>query len=576
MGPNQSAPSELKRLLLASRKSFMHVGLFSFFLNMLFLTPTIYMLQVYDRVVGGRSESTLLMLTLITFTMFGVMAMLEFVRSRILARVSTRMDVAMQSRLVDVMFRHALNNPRNASIQPLSDLNNIRNFVSGTGVFAFFDAPWFPFYIAVMFMFHSWYGWFGVGAGILTFLLALWVEKSTSAVLKQAHGQSSQASLLLERSMRNAEVATALGVKQGIFRRWQKTHNESLLLQGLGNDRSSLLSTMSKSFRMLNQSLVLGLGAYLVINNQLSGGMMIAGSVLLGRALSPLDQLVAAWKQFASARQSWERLNTMLKSYPKDIERMALPAPQGHLGLHHLTVIPPGSKDAVLRNITFALKAGESLAVIGPSGAGKSSLVRSLLGLWPQAAGEVRLDGADIRHWDRDALGVYIGYLPQDVELFDGTVADNIARFGQVDADKVLEASKMAGVHELILQLPNAYDTIIGPSGGALSGGQRQRIGLARALYNNPSLIVLDEPNSNLDEAGEFALYKALGALKEKGTTVVIISHRPGVLSQVDKILVLVGGVVTLFGDRQQVLSQLAAKTSQLPAREKDAGTGGK
>ncbi len=574
MGPNQAAPSELKKLLMLSKKSFFYVGLFSFFINMLFLTPTIYMLQVYDRVVAGRSESTLLMLTLITVTMFAVMAILEFARTRILARISTRMDVAMQSRMVDMMFRHALHNPRNASLQPMNDLNTIRNFISGTGVFAFFDAPWFPFYLAVMFMFHPWYGWFGVGAGIMTFLLALWVDKSTSSILKTAHGKSAQASLLLERSMRNAEVATALGVKRGIFRRWQQSHNEALLWQGLGNDRSSALATLSKSFRMLNQSLILGLGAYLVINMELSGGMMIAGSVLLGRALSPLDQLVGAWKQFAAARQSWERLNIMLQAYPADIQRMELPTPQGHLGLHHLTVVPPGGKDAVLRNITFGLKAGESLAVVGPSGAGKSSLVRALLGLWPQAAGEVRLDGADIRHWDRDALGRFIGYLPQDVELFDGTVAENIARFNKVDAEKVLAAAQMAGVHELILQLPNAYDTVIGPSGGVLSGGQRQRIGLARAMYDNPSLIVLDEPNSNLDEAGELALFKALQILREKGTTVVIISHRPGVLSQVDKILVLVAGTVTLFGDRQQVMAQLAAKTSQLPAR--DASTGGK
>jgi ATP-binding cassette subfamily C protein EexD len=398
------------------------------------------------------------------------------------------------------------------------------------------------------------------------------MDKATSKMAKAAHGKSMQSRLLLERSLRNAEVATALGVKQGIFRRWQEAHNESMMWQEIGNDRSSVLSTLSKSLRMLNQSLILGVAAYLVINSEMSGGMMIAGSVLLGRALAPLDQLVGAWKQFTAARQSWDRLNTLLKSYPKNIERMALPAPKGHLGVHQMTVVPPGGKEAVLRNITLGLKAGESLAVIGPSGSGKSSLVRAILGLWPQAAGEVRLDGADMRHWDRDQLGKYIGYLPQDVELFDGTVAENIARFGEVSPEKVLEAAQLAGVHELILQLPNAYDTLIGPGGGVLSGGQRQRIGLARALYDSPSLIVLDEPNSNLDEAGEMALYKALQALKGKGSTVVIISHRPGVLSQIDKMLVLVGGVVTLFGERQQVLAQLAAKTSQLPARERETG----
>lgn len=572
MGLNHSPQSELKKLLLMSRRSFLYVALFSFFINLLFLTPTIYMLQVYDRVVGSGSINTLIMITLIVVVMFAVMAVLEFVRSRIMARISARMDVAMQARLVDVMFRHALHNPRNASTEPLTDLNNIRGFISGTGVFAFFDAPWFPFYMAVMFMFHPLFGWFAVGAGILTLGLAFWVEKASSPMLKASHGKAMQSRLLLDRSLRNAEVATALGVKQGIFRRWQTSHNESLLWQEMGSDRSSVLSTASKSLRMLNQSLILGLGAYLVINMELTAGMMIAGSVLLGRALAPLDQLVGAWKQFAAMKQSWARLNAMLASYPEVEARMELPAPKGHLGVHNLTVVPPGGKDTVLRNIVLMLKAGESLAVIGPSGAGKSSLVRALLGLWPSAMGEVRLDGADIRHWDRDQLGAHIGYLPQDVELFDGTVAENIARFGDVDASKVLEAAQMAGVHELILQLPNSYDTLIGPSGGALSGGQRQRIGLARALYGTPALVVLDEPNSNLDEVGEMALYKALQSLKEQGSTVVIISHRPGVLSLVDKILVLVGGAVTMFGERQQVLAQLAAKTSQLPTRERETG----
>ncbi len=568
MGLKHSPNSELKEVLLESRKSFLYVGLFSFFINMLFLIPTIYMMQVYDRVIGARSESTLVMLTLIVAVMFGVMALLEFARSRILARVSTRMDVAMQGRLVDVMFRHALHNPRNASTEPMGDLNNVKGFVSGTGVFAFFDAPWFPVYIAVMFLFHPVFGWFGIIAGVVTAALTVWVDKAAAPMMKASHAKSIQSRLLLERSLRNAEVATALGVKKGIFRRWQAAHNESLLWTGAANDRSSVLATLSKSLRMFNQSLILGVGAYLVIQGEMSGGMMIGGSVLLGRALAPLDQLVGAWKQFSSARQSWERLDALLKSYPKDVERMALPAPQGQLGVHHLTVVPPGAKAAVLRDVTMGLKAGESLVVIGPSGAGKSSLVRALLGLWPQAGGEVRLDGADMRHWDRDQLSQHIGYLPQDVELFDGTVAENIARFGDVDAEKVLAAAQMAGVHELILQLPNAYETIIGPGGGALSGGQRQRIGLARALYEVPKLVVLDEPNSNLDEVGEFALYKALQSLKEQGSTVVTISHRPGILKQADKIMVLVGGSVTLFGERDQVMAQLASKTSQLPARE--------
>lgn len=568
MGLQASPHSELKALLLMSRRSFIYVALFSMFINLLFLTPTIYMLQVYDRVIGSGSNSTLLMLTLIVVAMFAIMALLEFVRARILARISNRMDVALQRRLVDVMFRHALHNPRNASSEPLNDFQTIRNFLSGSGVFAFFDAPWFPVYLAVMFIFHPWLGWFGVFAAVMTLGLTLWVEKASSPLQKAAHGKAMEARLLLDRSLRNAEVATAMGVKQGILQRWQEKHNDSLAWQSEANDRSSVLSTASKSLRMLNQSLILGVGAYLVLQAELTGGMIIAGSVLLGRALAPLDQLVNAWKQFTSARQSWGRLESMLASYPQMPPPMALPAPKGHIAVNNLTVIPPGGQTAVLRNVVFALKAGESLAVIGPSGAGKSSLVRSLLGLWPIAHGEVRLDGADIRHWEKNELAQYIGYLPQDVELFDGTVAENIARFAEVDAEKVLEAAQMAGVHELVLQLPNAYDTIIGPSGGVLSGGQRQRIGLARALYGNTALVVLDEPNSNLDEVGELALHQALQKLKEKGTTVVVISHRPSIVSQVDKVLVLVGGAVNLFGSRQDVLSQLAARTKPLPQRE--------
>ncbi|UJS24338.1 type I secretion system permease/ATPase [Thiothrix winogradskyi] len=553
---------------MQSRRSFIYVGVFSFFINMLFLTPSIYMLQVYDRVVASRSESTLVMLTVIVAVLFAVMAILEFVRSRILARISTRMDVEMQSRVVDVMFRHALHNPRNASIEPLNDLNSVRNFVSSNGTFAFFDAPWFPIYIAIMFMFHPWFGWFGLISGVIILILGILVDHSTKPLLQASHGKGMQSRLLLERSLRNAEVATALGVKDGIFRRWQTNHNESLHWQAQASDKAGLLSNMSKSLRMFLQSLILGVGAYLVIQMEMSGGMMIAGSILLGRALAPLDSLVGAWKGFSSARQSWDRLNQLLAAFPDQPARMALPAPQGKLDVSHLTVVPPGSRAPVLHNITFALRPGESLAIIGPSGSGKSSLVRAVLGLWPQASGEVRLDNADMRHWDRAQLSKHIGYLPQDVELFDGTVAENIARFGEVDAQKVLEAADLAGVHELILQLPNAYETLIGPSGGALSGGQRQRIGLARALYDSPTLVVLDEPNSNLDDLGEAALYRALEILKERNTTVLIISHRPGILKLVDRILVMVGGTVAMFGDRQQVLAKMAQKTTQLPTRE--------
>lgn len=571
MASSPSPHSELKGLLLQSKRSFIYVGVFSFFLNLLFLTPSLYMLQVYDRVVGSRSEGTLLMLTLIVAILFGVMAILEFVRSRILARISTRMDVEMQSRIVDVMFRSALQNPRNASIEPLNDLNTVRSFVSSNGTFAFFDAPWFPVYIAVMFMFHPWFGWFGLISGVVIFVLGLFVESATKPLLKASHSKGMQSRLLLERSLRNAEVATALGVKDGIFRRWQQDHSESLQWQAVASDKAGLLANLSKSLRMFLQSLILGVGAYLVINMELSGGMMIAGSILLGRALAPLDTLVGAWKGFSAARQSWARLNQLLEAFPNQPPRMALPAPQGKLDVAHLTVVPPGSRVPVLHNITFALKAGESLAIIGPSGSGKSSLIRAVLNLWQQASGEVRLDNADMRHWDRAQLSQYIGYLPQDVELFDGTVAENIARFGNVDADKVLEAAQLAGVHELILQLPNAYETLIGPSGGALSGGQRQRIGLARALYDNPKLVVLDEPNSNLDDVGEAALYRALQQLKERNTTVLVISHRPGVLNLVDRILVMVGGTVAMFGERQQILAKMAQKTTQLPTREAQA-----
>lgn len=556
------ARTELEGALAVCKGSFLSVGFFSFFVNLLMLVPSFYMLQVYDRAVGSASLSTLLMLTLIMLLLMITMGGLEWVRSRIMVRISTRLDTLLSQRLFDASFKQALNTSgMNATAQPLSDLNGLRQFLTGNGLFAFFDAPWIPIYLAVMFMFHPWYGWMGIVSAALLGALAFANEKLTHAPLQAANREQMAATAFTNKSLRNAEVVESMGMLASLRQHWNGRTHKILALQSQASDRAATMTSVSRTFRQIVQSLVLGLGAYLTINHEISSGLMIAGSILLGRALAPIDQLIGVWKGFLGARSQYARLHELLLKVAAEPERMSLPAPEGAIRVEGLSAGSPGARKPIIRGVNFQVSAGEVVGIIGPSGAGKSTLARALLGVWPSLAGTVRLDGADISQWRRDELGQYIGYLPQDIELFEGTISQNISRFGPVNAPAVVAAARMAGVHELILQLPDGYDTLIGANGGGLSGGQRQRIGLARALYGEPRLVVLDEPNSNLDDAGEKMLAEALQKLRQSRATVFVITHRSGVLAQVDKLLVLNHGELSLFGPRDQVLARLRDAT---------------
>lgn len=552
----KTPPSDLQKALGVCRQSFISAAFFSLFINLLMLTPPLYMLQIYDRVLASRSESTLLMLTLLVTALFVVMGGLEVVRSRILVRTGARLDGLLNPRLFQATFDQSLQRP-GGSGQALHDLNNLRQFLTGNGLFAFFDLPWVPIYLAVLFLFHPWLGWFAVGSAILLFALALVNEWVTQKPLAEANTQSIANNHYLTGNLRNAEALEAMGMLPDIRRRWLERHRQVLGLQALASDRAGVLTSTSKTLRLLLQSLILGLGGYLAIQHIITPGVMIAASILMGRALAPLDLLIGTWKGFVSSRAAYQRLNELLRVVPERHRYMPIPAPQGHLSLDSVVAAPPGTNVAVLRGLTFAVAPGQALAVIGPSAAGKSTLARVILGVWPVAGGKVRLDGADIQHWNREELGPYLGYLPQDIELFAGTISENIARFGEVDPAKVVAAARRAGVHEMIQRLPQGYDTPIGEAGGFLSGGQRQRVGLARALYGDPVLIVLDEPNSNLDDQGETALIQAINALKTQRRAVVIITHRTSILKATDQILVLREGQAQMLGPRDQVLSQL-------------------
>ncbi|MDR7104383.1 ATP-binding cassette subfamily C protein EexD [Pseudomonas frederiksbergensis] len=528
------------------------------------LVPTFYMLQVYGRVVTSGSLTTLAMLTLIMTGLVVTLGSLEWVRSRIMVRVSTRLDVLLSRQVYKASFKRALESGgMDASAQSLNDLTGLRQFLSGNGLFAFFDAPWLPIYVAVMFMFHPWYGWVAVGSALLLLFLAFLNERLTGPALAQANKEHISATLHTTKNLRNAEVIESMGMLETLMDRWGRRQRHVLMLQSGASDRGGIISTLSRSFRILVQSLILGLGAYLTVDHQVGPGMVFAGSVLLGRALAPIDLIIGSWKGFIAARSQYRRLNDILDKQLAQPERMTLPAPQGHVQVENLIVAAPGSKTPIIKNMSFSVPAGCIVGIIGPSAAGKSTLARALMGVWAPQHGVVRLDGADICAWDKHELGPYIGYLPQDIELFEGSVSENIARFAEVDSEKVVLAAKSAGVHEMILLLPDGYDTVIGSDGVMLSGGQRQRIGLARALYGNPRLIILDEPNSNLDEVGDRALAVAIQQLKLTGATVFVITHRTNIVSQLDRLMVMSDGAISLYGPREQVLAELAQRAQK-------------
>lgn len=563
---NTARYPELAATLKDIRHYFIYAGVFSAAVNLLMLVPIIYMLQVYNRVVTSGSLSTLLMLTILVIALLSASGAFEYVRSMILVSASNRIELSLRDRVSRASFKHTLlSGGKSAGTQPLSDLSALRQFLTGNGLFAFFDAPWFPVYVAVMFMFHPWFGVSAIFAGIVMVVLAYVNEKLTSDKLQKANTMGGAAMNQLGGSLRNAEVIAAMGMESDIRARQNASSDKMLVLQSEASRRAGIMAAVSKTFRVIMQSLLLGLGALLALRGEISPGMMIAGSLLLGRALAPIDMLVGTWRGFSVARVQYQRLGELLTNIPDEAESMSLPAPVGALTAEQVVVVPPGAKTPVVKGVSLQVSPGEALGIVGPSACGKSTLARALLGIWPLYAGKVRLDGADISTWNRQELGPYIGYLPQDIELFDGSISENICRFGEQDPAEIVAAAKMAGVHEMILRLPNGYDTVIGGSGGVLSGGQRQRIGLARAVYGNPRLLILDEPNSNLDDQGERELVEAIYRIKASGAAVIIITHRTMVLNSVDKILVMKEGVQIGFGPKDQVLAELMG-AGQKPA----------
>ncbi|WOB60288.1 MULTISPECIES: type I secretion system permease/ATPase [Pseudomonas] len=560
--------NNLQAALKACKSSFLSVGFFSFCVNALMLVPTFYMIQVSGRVVPSSSTSTLLMLTLILTLLLLTLGSLEWVRSRIMVRISNRLDVLLSRDVYRASFKRALQSGGgDATAQSLNDLTSLRQFFTGAGVFAFFDAPWFPIYTVIMFLFHPWFGWMTLACGTVLSVLAVVNHRVTGKALASANKENVASNVITTKTLRNAEVIESMGMLETLMNRWAKRQRNVMMLQSQASDKGGVVSSVSKMFRTWSQSLMLALGAYLVITHQINPGLLMAGSLLLGRALSPIDQMIGSWKGFVAAKVQYDRLNKVMSDLNKEPERMPLPAPEGQIQVENIIVTPPGAKAPVLRNVSFVVPAGAIVGIVGPSAAGKSTLVRALMGIWSPQHGVVRLDGADIASWDKQALGPHVGYLPQDIELFEGSISENIARFDKIDPDKVIEAAQMAGVHEMILMLPDGYDTVIGSSGVNLSGGQRQRIGLARAVYGRPRLIVLDEPNSNLDDVGERALGVALQKLKETGATVFIVSHRPNILARLDRILVMSAGTVSLYGERDRVIAELAAQQAKAQQR---------
>ncbi|MEQ1890588.1 MAG: type I secretion system permease/ATPase [Alphaproteobacteria bacterium] len=563
--------SELAQVLGKSRSAFIGVGIFSFFINMLMLVSPLYMLQIYDRVLASRNETTLWVLTLVAVFLIVVYAALETMRSRVLVRISGQMDSLLNARVFTALFKSAVRGPAGGSGQAIRDLDGVRDFLSGQGLFAFFDAPWMPIYLAAIFLIDPLLGWVATAGGIILFSLAVLTEIATRDTLGEASAANMRAGHFVEVSLRNVEAIEAMGMVPAMLKRWQGRRSRMLQLQSLASDRAGVITAMSKFTRVVLQIAILGFGAYLVIHNHITAGLMIAASIMMGRALAPVEIAVGSWKHFLTARTAYERLNALLKAVPAQRDFMHLPAPLGNLQVEQAIVVPPGATVPALKGVGFTVAAGDIVGIIGPSAAGKSTLARLLVGVWPPYAGKVRIDGADIMTWDRERLGPYIGYLPQDVELFEGTIAENIARFGEVVSEQVILAAQRAGVHELILKLPAGYDTQIGPGGQTLSGGQRQRVGLARALYGDPVVIVLDEPNSNLDNDGEAALARTVADLKTRKRTTLVITHRPSLLASVDYIMVMREGMIEKFGPRDEILGQYL-RPSAVPNTPPESG----
>ena len=561
--------SELAIALAACRGAFISIGLMSGMSNVLMLTGAIFMLEVYDRVLPSRSVPTLIGLVILAGGLFTAQGLLDLIRGRVLVRVGSRLDEALSGRVYETIVRLPLKiGTRNDGMQPLRDLDSIRSFMSGAGPTALFDLPWLPVYLLICFMFHPYIGLAAlVGAiilGIITMLTETMTREPTRAATNFAMARTS----LAETSRRNAEVLTAMGMTNRIAAHWNDANTKYLASQRRASDVAGGFGSASKVLRMMLQSGVLAIGAYLVIYQQATAGIIIAGSILSARALAPVDLAIANWRGFMAARQGWKRLTELLALLPAQIEPMALQPPSQTLVVENAVVVPPGSDKLVVQDVSLTLQAGNGLGIIGPSGSGKSSLARLLVGVWRPARGRVRLDGAALDQWTADSLGKHIGYVPQDVELLAGTVAQNIGRFLEpLDAEAVIAAATAAGVHDLIVSLPEGYETQVGESGASLSAGQAQRVALARALYGAPFLVVLDEPNSNLDAEGDEALSHAIMSVRKRGGIVIVVAHRPSAIACVDMLLMMSQGRAQAFGPRDEVLARVLQRDTPAPGR---------
>ena len=548
---------QLTRILWDLRREFLVVGLFSMVANVLMLTPTIYMLQVFDRVMLSQNMGTLTAVSMVTLFLFGVLTFSEWARSKLLVRTGVKMDELLSKPLFHASYEAYLNPEIANPSQSFNDLTQLRQFLTGNGIFAFFDAPWAPIYIAVLFMLHPWLGFMAIGFALVQCALAWWGSQANKPAQLQAIKSQQETSGFLQSKFRNSEVIESMGMVKNLYRRWSNKNARSLAMNMQAQEKAGKVVAWSKFIRYTQQSLALGGGALLVIHGELSPGGMIAANVLMSRALAPIDMMVSTWTAFLTVKDAFIRLRDLLEAHP--LRELALKhiEPKAEVVLKDVVATAPGRDTPILKGITAIMPAGSITVVLGASGSGKSTLARVLLGIWPHSSGEVLLDGEPVRSWDRMELGPHVGYLPQDIELFDGTIAENIARSGHVSSEKVIEAANASGLHQMILRFPKGYDTPMGEAGSLLSGGQRQRIGLARALYGMPALVVLDEPNANLDDEGEAALQRAVLGLKERGKTVVLISHRPGIVNVADRLLILHQGEVQASGPKDGVLAAL-------------------
>lgn len=557
--PQQAGRAELKRTLHLFRREFLVVGVFSVVANLMLLTPTLYMLQVYDRVMVSQSALTLVAVSLIALFFFGMMAFAEWCRSRLLVRIGIRLDGILGTRVFNASFDAYLTQSGRNPSRAFSDLVELRQFMTGQGVFALFDLPWTPIYIGVQFLLHPMLGLLGIAFALVQLAVAWYGHRRTLAPEHEVGEAQADANAFLNSKLRNAEVLEAMGMVENLRQSWTRRNLRALERAHAAQGLSSRILSWTKFIRYTQQSLALAAGALLAIDGKLTAGGIIASNALMRQALQPIETVVTSWRSFLRAREAFHRLSALLESHP---EREATPTPAppaGEITLRGLTATAVGRESPILDGVDLDLQPGTLTVVLGPSGSGKSTLARVVVGIWPQCAGEALLDGRPIASWNRIDLGPHIGYLPQDVELFEGTIAENIARFGAVDSPKVIAAAQAAGLHEMILRFPRGYDTAIGEAGSALSAGQRQRIGLARALYGGPRLVVLDEPNANLDDAGEAALVRAVQHLRDQGRTVLLITHRGGIVAAADRLLVLRAGAVQHHGPRDAVLARLQA-----------------